>query len=279
MAVIEHVWPWLSQPQEAVEPDRAAIARFGIVGGILVRDWRSTQPDLVTGSEPTYSVGSGYIVGFRPVARAPGVVVEYFDDGAGRTVAHPTGSPSIRSMTYLARVRVNVAPASPGVVCRGGATGSTGNILLWRQGGQFDCRINGTDYAQAGTWNLGQWYDIEIVSDASSCVMYVDGQIVINGSVAAAGTMDSLLAWGDVAGGGGPNDGYVELQYSLFSNRPLSPAERAEIRANPWQLFEPRRIFVPVSGGVSTYTLSAPTYVPGSLTATGLTARVTVTAA
>lgn len=35
----------------------------------------------------------------------------------------------------------------------------------------------------------------------------------------------------------------------------------------------------PASGGATTYTLSAPTYVPGSITSTGLTARVTVTAA
>lgn len=53
----------------------------------------------------------------------------------------------------------------------------------------------------------------------------------------------------------------------------LSPYER---------LIQPRRIFVPVSGaggGGTTYTLSTATYAPGSLTATGVTPRVTVTVA
>lgn len=52
-----------------------------------------------------------------------------------------------------------------------------------------------------------------------------------------------------------------------------------ELMRDPWQLFEPRRIPVPVSAGGATYTLSAPTYAPGSITSTGMTARVTVTAA
>lgn len=45
------------------------------------------------------------------------------------------------------------------------------------------------------------------------------------------------------------------------------------------QLRVRRRRYWAVSAGASTYTLSAPTYVPGSITSTGLTARVTVTAA
>lgn len=44
---------------------------------------------------------------------------------------------------------------------------------------------------------------------------------------------------------------------------------------NPWQLFAPRRIWVPQAGLLPT--LSLPTYAPGSLTATGFRPRVTAT--
>lgn len=44
----------------------------------------------------------------------------------------------------------------------------------------------------------------------------------------------------------------------------------------PWQLFEPRRVWVPqVSAAPSLPTLSLPTYVPGSITSSGFRPRVT----
>lgn len=65
--------------------------------------------------------------------------------------------------------------------------------------------------------------------------------------------------------------------YFIF-NRALSDNECAEISANPWQLFAPRtqRIWPPAAtSGLPT--LSAATYVPGSLTASGFRPRVTAT--
>ena len=62
---------------------------------------------------------------------------------------------------------------------------------------------------------------------------------------------------------------------------PADQAQRlsADLARNLGPAFEPRRIHVPVAAGGATYTLSAPTYAPGSITSTGMTARVTVTAA
>lgn len=56
--------------------------------------------------------------------------------------------------------------------------------------------------------------------------------------------------------------------------RILSDRECAELSRNPWQIFEPRRIFF--SASAPTFpTLSAATYMPGSLTSTGFRPRVT----
>lgn len=62
--------------------------------------------------------------------------------------------------------------------------------------------------------------------------------------------------------------------------RALSDTEALALSENPWQIFKPRRIFIPVAAtGGATYTLSAATYAPGSITATGVTPRVSVAVA
>jgi hypothetical protein len=60
----------------------------------------------------------------------------------------------------------------------------------------------------------------------------------------------------------------------------MPPQAYLELSSNPWQLFEPRRIYIPTaSAGATTYTITSATYVPGSITSTGVTPRVTVTVA
>ena len=61
--------------------------------------------------------------------------------------------------------------------------------------------------------------------------------------------------------------------------RQISSAEVAQLTAKPWQLFAPRRIWVPVAaaGGATLPTLSNATFVPGSVTATSFRPRVTAT--
>lgn len=57
----------------------------------------------------------------------------------------------------------------------------------------------------------------------------------------------------------------------------LSPHGIKALSDNPWQLFQPRRIFVPQAGITGLPTLSLATYVPGSLTSSGFRPRVTAT--
>jgi hypothetical protein len=60
-------------------------------------------------------------------------------------------------------------------------------------------------------------------------------------------------------------------------NRELSNIERVSVGRNPWQLFErpSRRLWAPSGAAPSVPTLSASTYKPGTLTATGWQPRVT----
>lgn len=59
-------------------------------------------------------------------------------------------------------------------------------------------------------------------------------------------------------------------------NRELSDAEIVALADDPWQIFAPRSILIPTaSAAAGLPTLSAPTYVPGSITISGFTGRVT----
>ena len=64
-------------------------------------------------------------------------------------------------------------------------------------------------------------------------------------------------------------------QYAVIPDT-IPDAIIEEFLRNPWSLFEPHRLFLPVSTGASSLpTLSAATYVPGSLTSSGFRPRVT----
>ena len=55
----------------------------------------------------------------------------------------------------------------------------------------------------------------------------------------------------------------------------LSQAEANFWTANPWQLFAPQQIYIPTPAAAVVPTLSASTYVPGSMTSTGWRPQIT----
>lgn len=247
MGVIQHVWPWDSQPQEAAEYDQTALAAFGICGGFIVGGGGNSTPDSITGQPVVYSVGSGEYVRFDPSITHYGVGALYVDDDAGRLLTYRLGAVNSRDFTFMARVRAASATA---LFARSGDTGTGTTIPLWKNSGVFDMRINGTDYAGAGIWESDVWYDIEIVGTATSCVLSVNGATVINGGAAAAGNLPDNFAVGDVTGAS-VNAGGFEFIYCLWSDHALDGAQRAEIRGRPWQLFAPRQIYVLTAGAAA----------------------------
>jgi hypothetical protein len=259
------------QPQQGAWPDRAALARLGIVGGFITGGYTPgglRSPNAITGAPPTFtgvSVGAEF-VGFEASPSPFGSAGSFYRDAATTRIVYPTGSPNARSFSLLARIKATAGS----IYCRSASDGTGTTLPLWRNGG-FDMRINGTDYTAAGTWNLGQWYDIEIVGESGACQLFVDGALVINGGAAAAGTLDSTLAFGAVSGAT-LSTGELIASYILWANRPLSRTERAEFRRNPWQLFEqPQRIWVPVSAGGGVTGTSATTNAADTSGASGTT--------
>jgi hypothetical protein len=201
--------------------------------------------------------------------------------GADEKITLSVPALSTRFFTMSCRLQVNTAPGSAGVIARAGAS----NILLWMNAGKFDMRVGGTDYTETGTFATGRIYNICIIGDASSCRLYVDGVLVINGGVAGLDSLSDFV-FGDDGGGGG---GVFQYQHVLFWNRPLGIPEIKSLSANPWQIFKPlpRRIFAPVAtssdilGTLSitegTETLSASGTVTGAASVDG-TANLTESA-
>lgn len=228
--------PWGGQPQEIAEigSDLTALRRFGVVGGFVAGG--AWPPSSVFG-RPWANVGEQALP--VPVVAPFGLGARVTDAGVGRYFTTPTGSFSTRSFSFLTRVR----GSELGVTMRLLPAGTGTSIFIWRNGTTFDMRINGTDYVGAGTFNLNQWYDIEIVGDADSCSLSVDGVLTISGAAAAAGTINGDVYFCDIGTTGQTND----FGYTLFCDRALSAAERIELRNNPWQLFAPTRIYIPTA--------------------------------
>ena len=127
----------------------------------------------------------------------------------------------------------------------------------------------------AEEWHL--WH-VTVNPSALQYVWYLDGRP--DGSGASASTLTAAGAWHVNRRVSGTYASNHAIGPMYAWNRATTAQEAQQLFSDPYALFEPRRIWVPVSaGGSTTYTLSAPTYVPGSITSTGLTARVTVTAA
>lgn len=248
------------QPAARVRPNLDALAEYQIVGGFVYCPWMIRAESFTLdgrirfGYDNTADANRPDLVRFSPVAGRFGAMAgRHTVDTFSRVHNFYTGSPSSRSFTFLSRVRVNVAPTVPGVVLRTNAVGSGTTIPLWRNGTNFDMRVFGTDYTAAGTWNLGQWYDVDIVGTSSDCVLRVDGAVVINGAVAASGTLEDNCGFGAVAGGGSATDD-LDFQYVLWSRIPLSDGQRLSLRLNPWQLFDPDpvHIYWTAAGGGNT---------------------------
>ncbi len=142
----------------------------------------------------------------------------------------PTNGLSTRSFTVGGRLRSRVTSGA-GV----GARAGTGNIVLWRNTG-WDCRIGGTDYTAAGTYNLGQTYDYLLSSSEAAVRLFVDGQRLINGGVAAAGTLSDCAMYLDASGGGSHD---LDLFWWGVWSRPLDEEAAQRVKANPWALFAP----------------------------------------
>lgn len=143
--------------------------------------------------------------------------------------------------------------------------------------------FNGSPYGASAAGAIDGDYHVWVgVRNGAFLAIYKDGVLLafVSGAAVNINQANRFMAVGSRGNGTTEAFGRDVLTAAAW-NRALSSDEIAALGSIPStaQIFGYRRKLWAVSAGVSTYTLSAPTYVPGSITSTGLTARVTVTAA
>lgn len=259
MSLIQLRRPWTEQPQFA-DPDPNN--RFGIVGGLLHTASEFPARSFADDRQVTPSAGTlnSATVGMRPVPTPYGLAGRMYDDAVSARWVY-WSQPALNSKNFTFLVRLNVRRSLSSyqlVACRAGTAADGTTIPLWiTSSGTWDMRLNGTDYTAAGTASQNVWYDVEIVSSAAGATLYVNGSAVITGGAATAGTLPTVFSFGGCAGTTNPlGADAIDLSYCLFANRALSVGELSEVRGNPWQLFAPRTIFIPLAaaagGGLPT---------------------------
>lgn len=161
--------------------------------------------------------------------------------------------------------------------------GASSSRLVFGTGGgigvdNFSREVFGVPGLPASATNIFPWHGaavwrtslVEGVTDT-----HIDGGLRDSGAMTgiALPQIDSVTVGGRI---GLSNRNWRGVQELSAIVARMTRAEAAAISANPWgELFAPRRIFVPMSAGVSVPTLSAATYMPGSLTSSGFRPRVT----
>lgn len=269
---------WTRQPGPGARIDWGCSLADGILSVLLpsagLNDLATQTAFSIAGAEPTKVIGGpgvgvqfdGASCLYRPEEREPDgytatqvvifeparltndeAVVGMDDSGLGRNytffVATASGDP------FYAGVRSDTNAAANAI---SGASGAALGVPMtiaaqYESSARRSVWINGIRRAQ-NTTTVASVLTPNFVSYGAG----------YKSSVAQAGTTGRI---------------YMAAQWS----RCLSDNELQSVCNNPWQLFAPRRIWVPQAAITGLPTLSLPTYTPGSLTATGFRPRVTAT--
>lgn len=238
MYLREELLPWDSQPQEAMEIDWSNPLARGLV---------AVACPALTGE----TVLSGTLA---KVARIRGV--SYF--GTMRFSVGATYSLSSPHTVFtLFRPEGTVSALS---VHTGHST--AGQSFWMGQGNSGEIFVTGGSNANAGTYSLGRDYAIAGVYSGATIYAYVDGVQTATAANSTSGTGKLVLM--SLGAGGFPSLGSVAL--SMAFDRALTASEIYSLSQNPWQLFAPRTIQIPVSAGAGAPILSFPT-----LTSLGMT--------
>jgi hypothetical protein len=160
----------------------------------------------------------------------------------------------------------------PASLCIGGNTTTNGaahfNGTVWQKSGVVtDIRGDGILHTVIGTFNR---------ANGGALDYYIDGVLNSNNGAYSLQTGSGDLYVGQYASDSASFIGNILI--CGYATRAWDYQDIAEFERDPYSVIAHRRIYVPTSvaaGGAPT--LSAATYVPGSLTSTGFRPRVTAT--
>lgn len=252
---LDFLLPWDSQPQEVVEVDWNNPLTNGLV--FLAPLWPGQLNDIVGGKRATVTGTLGYAAtrdGVFPLFSGS----QYIDYGAFGA-EFPAGPATIAWIqTPIAQsgfnTLMNLMP-SGGVnswVCYQNGGGGSYAFTFGRRAGTGPANYNTT----VGTPANGDTRRFIVRSPSLDTATYTDyslfdrfsGALAPDGSTTYGGNTSTGMRIGALLPSGGDGfDGAIGMV--AIWKRQLSDAEARDYNANPWQLFAPRTIWVPVSAG------------------------------
>jgi hypothetical protein len=274
--------PWRRQPPSPV----AVSKKFGEIG-FLWAPQVSVFNDYLAGgiSNAAWAAANG-----GPVARSICSYGIFGRGGSNRGVRFSAETlPSSTSYTILAAV---VDDSGRGII-RNPFDGDNEESLRWWQ-----LRFDAGDTARFIAFNTtsSAFQATTSIQSSSTGMAVLVGRVANSevsvwmngrkgsGTAAPSGTMRSasspgaVLAVGAMAKMSAYQQGFAgQILLCAYFARALTDAEIVELSGNPWQLFAPRRVYASSVESTILPTLSAPTYVPGSLTSSGWIPQVTAT--
>ena len=245
--------PWTQQPQEVVGIDWGHPSTRGLLIALLPH----VRFNLVDGLPLEERSGTVIGPGLRGICVQEGALM----------MPNPSGSSDPLARFDLSSGTAMVMAVQPVETNNGcsflrGNGSSTATWSVGLHGGSFDGA-----YASWGNYIYGGASGgpvstvprvSTITADGSNARVFIDGVLQSSGSYTPA--TSQYAAPGDlrrvVFGSINPTGSDINTMpfFGLLWNRPLPDAEVLELSRNPWQIFEPRRIWVPVGvGGATDY--------------------------
>ncbi len=270
MPLIRSSSPRTRQPQGPVQP--SAWARSRGIGSLLLPS--AGLRDLVDGGTWS-SWGTAPVIGTGLHGRCIDSTAAF-----GGLSLTPAVNQATAAQTHILLVETTATSgAYAGLLACASGDGSSASVSVQRNSGNTQwatwCGVADTNWSSPTSQAIGPSLLI-LTGNSAGTYTYLDGTAIETTAGAPVAQSNSRLVLG---GERAANAGYATKTriylYAHLTQR-LTAGEVAALSANPWQLFAPaeRRIWVPSAGG-SLPTLSAATYMPGSLTSSGFRPRVT----
>jgi hypothetical protein len=241
VALLRYSAPWLQQPQEVVGVNW----ENPLTQGLRVC-WNAATPQInAAGLPPSVVTGT-------PVVTQSGLAL--LVTGTTASVQLPIASfPNSSTMFTLAVPNSVSSFNALGFLNSGGNTSLFDRGLLGTSGGvwQIETQSN-AGYAYPNGGGSGSMAAGKLVSIASSMTFgstasqYTNGILAATGATTGTGSSQTVSpTW--VVGYGDGVGSNANVLLSLFWDRELSATEHISLALNPWQLFAPQSIWVPVT--------------------------------
>lgn len=242
--------PWTRQPQFAAKPAPRFAAGLGTlllpgVGDVASNRRISQFNDVsVTGSGD----GRGYTstqsgIGATLGSAPPSWTMTSSGDGLGDFALLIRANPqSGTSINYAYATLVGGSANAITFNAGNGQVPSSGSFAFFASRGAFS-------NVYAASQIDGQWHTWVIARSGGATTLYRDGVPVTLSGTLSGQSILTATETETVGGYSGANYGLNGRHVGLVAawRRALSAGEMAALSVNPWQLFEPRHIWVPVS--------------------------------